>query len=123
MVALPCTNILVFITTLRPPNRRHAVLRFRAVGRLRCLPSPYPPPSSGALTMGPLVGRTAKPSSSPTSFSSDLVRPQTASPPSMVRFVKPVFQELVGCVLSFHGRATQGASADAAWAALLVFPR
>jgi hypothetical protein len=43
--------------------------------------------------------------------------------PSVVRLVKPVFEELVGCVLSFHGRATQGASAEAAWAALLLFPR
>jgi hypothetical protein len=41
----------------------------------------------------------------------------------VVRLVKPVFEELVGCVLSFRGRATQGASAEAAWAALLLFPR
>jgi hypothetical protein len=44
-------------------------------------------------------------------------------PPSVVRLVKPVFDELVGCVLSFRGRATQRASAEAAWAALLLFPR
>jgi hypothetical protein len=37
--------------------------------------------------------------------------------PSVVRLVKPVFEELVGCVLSFRGRATQWASAEAAWAA------
>jgi hypothetical protein len=43
-------------------------------------PSPYPPPSDGALTMGPLVGRTPKTSLSPTSVPSDLVRPRTASP-------------------------------------------
>jgi hypothetical protein len=41
----------------------------------------------------------------------------------VVRLVKPVFKELVGCVLSCRGRATQGASAEAAWAALLLFPR
>jgi hypothetical protein len=37
--------------------------------------------------------------------------------------VKPVFEELVGCVLSFCGRVTQGAFAEAAWAALLLFLR
>jgi hypothetical protein len=41
----------------------------------------------------------------------------------VVRLIKPVFEELVGCVLSFRGRATQGASAEVAWAALLLFPR
>jgi hypothetical protein len=41
----------------------------------------------------------------------------------VVRLVKPVFEELVGCVLSFRGMATQGASVEAAWAALLLFPR
>jgi hypothetical protein len=41
----------------------------------------------------------------------------------VVRLVKPVFEELVGCVLSFRGRATQWTSAEAAWAALLLFPR
>jgi hypothetical protein len=69
-----------FTATLRPPNRRHAVLRFRAVGRLRCLSNPRPPPSNGNLSMGPLMGRTPKPSSSPTSFPSDILRPRTASP-------------------------------------------
>jgi hypothetical protein len=44
-------------------------------------------------------------------------------PPSVVRLVNPVFEELVGCVLSFRGRATQGVSAEAAWLALLLFPR
>jgi hypothetical protein len=44
-------------------------------------------------------------------------------PPSVVRLVKPVFEELVGCVLPFRGRATRGASAEAAWVALLSFPR
>jgi hypothetical protein len=29
--------------------------------------------------------------------------------PSVIRLVKPIFKELVGCVLSFRGRATQGA--------------
>jgi hypothetical protein len=42
--------------------------------------APCPPPSNGALTMGLLVGRTPKPSSSPISFPSDLVRPGTAPP-------------------------------------------
>jgi hypothetical protein len=41
----------------------------------------------------------------------------------VVRLVKHVFEELVGCVLSFRGKATQGASAEAAWTALLLFPR
>jgi hypothetical protein len=44
-------------------------------------------------------------------------------PPSVVRLVKPVFEEAVGCVLSSRGRATLGASAEAAWAALLLFSR
>jgi hypothetical protein len=44
-------------------------------------------------------------------------------PPSVVRLVKPVFEELVGCILSLPGRATQVASAEAAWPALLLFPR
>jgi hypothetical protein len=78
-VAFVDTNIFVFTAPLRPPKRRHAVLRFRAVGRLLCLPTPCQSPSNGALTMRPLVGRTPKPSSSPTSFPSDLVRPRTAS--------------------------------------------
>jgi hypothetical protein len=78
-VALVDANILLTAIP-RPPNRRHAVLRFRADGRPRCIPSPCPPPSNGALTMGPLVGRTPKPSSSFTSVPSDLVRPRTASP-------------------------------------------
>jgi hypothetical protein len=43
--------------------------------------------------------------------------------PTVVRLVKPIFEELVGCVFAFRGRATQGASAEAAWAALLLFPR
>jgi hypothetical protein len=73
-------QILFFAAILRPPNRRHVVLRFRAVGRLRYTPSPCPPPSNGALAMGSLVWRPPKPSSSPTSFPSDLVRPRTASP-------------------------------------------
>jgi hypothetical protein len=79
-VALVGTNILVLTAILRPHRRRHAVLRFRAVGRLRCIPSPCPPPSNCALAMGPLVGRAPKLSSSPTTFPSDLVRPRTASP-------------------------------------------
>jgi hypothetical protein len=122
-MALVDTNILVFTAILRPPKSRHAVFHFRAVDRLRCIPSPPPPPSNGALTMGPLVGRNPKPYSSPTSFPPDLVRPRTEFPDSVVRLVKRVFKELVGCVLSFRGRATQGASAKAAWAALLLFPR
>jgi hypothetical protein len=44
-------------------------------------------------------------------------------PSSVVRLVKPIFEELVGFVLSFRGRVTQGASAEAAWAALLLFLR
>jgi hypothetical protein len=36
------TNILVVTATLRPPNRWHAVLRFRAVGRLRASLVPLP---------------------------------------------------------------------------------
>jgi hypothetical protein len=44
-------------------------------------------------------------------------------PPSGERLVKPVFEEIVSCVLSFRDRATQGASAEAAWAALPFFPR
>jgi hypothetical protein len=32
------TIILVLTAILRPPNRRHAVLRFCVVGRLRCIP-------------------------------------------------------------------------------------
>jgi hypothetical protein len=44
-------------------------------------------------------------------------------PLSVVRLVKPVFEELLGCVLSFRGKATQGAFAEAAWAAFLSFPR
>jgi hypothetical protein len=39
----------------------------------------------------------------------------------VVRLVNPVFKERVGCVLSFRGRATQKASAEAAWAAFLLF--
>jgi hypothetical protein len=73
-------------------------------------------PSNDALTMGPLVVITAKSSSSPTSkvfFESYRLsfRSGTSSngvPPSVVRLVKPVFEELIGCVLSFRGRATQG---------------
>jgi hypothetical protein len=79
-VALVDTNILVFTAILRPPNRWRAVLCFRAVGRLRCISSHCIPPSNGALTMGPSVGRSPKPSLSPTSFPSDLVRRRMASP-------------------------------------------
>jgi hypothetical protein len=43
-------------------------------------------------------------------------------PASVVRLVKPVFEELVGCVLSFRGRAIKGASAEAAWALFLFLP-
>jgi hypothetical protein len=43
--------------------------------------------------------------------------------PSAVRLVKPVSVELVGCILSFRGRATQGASVETAWASFLLFPR
>jgi hypothetical protein len=44
--------------------------------------------------------------------------------PSVVLLVKPAFEDLVGCVLSFRGRATKlRASAEAAWVALLSFPR
>jgi hypothetical protein len=121
-VALMDTNILVLTAILRPPNRRQAVLRFRAVGRPRCIPSSCPPLSNGALTMGPLVGRTPKPCSSPTSFPSDLVRLGTASPFGGT----PRQAGLRGACrlcLSFRGRATQGASAEADWAALLLFPR
>jgi hypothetical protein len=39
-VTLVDTNNLVLTAKLRPPNRRHAVLRFPAVGRLRCIPNP-----------------------------------------------------------------------------------
>jgi hypothetical protein len=39
----------------------------------------------------------------------------------MVRLVKPVFEELVGCVLSFRGMATQEASAEASWATFALF--
>jgi hypothetical protein len=46
-----------------------------------------------------------------------------ALPTSVVRLVQPVFEELVGCVLSFRGRATQGASMEVAWAALPLLPR
>jgi hypothetical protein len=81
VVALVDTNILVFTAKLRPPNRRDAALHLCAVGgRLRCIPSPCPPPSNCALTMGPLVGRTPKPYPSPTSFPSDLVRPPRHPP-------------------------------------------
>jgi hypothetical protein len=115
-VALVDTNILVFTAILRPPNRWRAVLCFRAVGRLRCIPSPCIPPSNGALTMGPLVGRTPKPSLSPTSFPSDLARPRMAYHrrvrPTVVRLVKPVLEELVGCVFPFRGRATQSQQPD-----------
>jgi hypothetical protein len=45
-VALVGTNIVVFTAILRPPDRRHAVLRFRAVGRLRWIHVPWPPPSN-----------------------------------------------------------------------------
>jgi hypothetical protein len=38
LAALADTNILVFAATLRALNGRHAVLRFRTVGRLRCPP-------------------------------------------------------------------------------------
>jgi hypothetical protein len=79
-VALVDTNIRALTAIQRHPNSRHAVLRFRAVGRPRRIPSSCPPPSNEALTMGPLAGRTLKPSLSPTSFLSDLVRPRTASP-------------------------------------------
>jgi hypothetical protein len=44
-------------------------------------------------------------------------------PPTVVRLVKPLFEELIGCVLSFRCRATQRASAQAARTALLLFPR
>jgi hypothetical protein len=79
-VALVNTNILVFTATLRHPSRRHAVLRFRAVGRLRCIPNLCTPPPNGALTMGPQAGITQKPPSSPTSCPSDLVRLRATLP-------------------------------------------
>jgi hypothetical protein len=44
------------LLTLRPPNRRHAVLRFRAVGRPMFLPTPCPPPFNGVLIIGLHVG-------------------------------------------------------------------
>jgi hypothetical protein len=41
----------------------------------------------------------------------------------VVRLVQPVFEKLARCVWSFRGRATQGASSEAPWAALLSLPR
>jgi hypothetical protein len=121
-VALVDTNILVFTAILRLPNHRYVVLRFRAVGRLRCTPNPCPPAVQWCLDHGAIGGESSK-----ASFESYLLsfRSSTFSngaPPSVVHLVTPVFQELVGCVLSFRGRATQGASAKAGWAALLLFP-
>jgi hypothetical protein len=80
VVVLVDTNNRFFTATLRPPNHRHAVLRFRAVERPRCLPVPCSPPFYCALIMGPLVGRSPKPFSSHTSFPFDLVRPPFGIP-------------------------------------------
>jgi hypothetical protein len=79
-----------------------------------------PPGVQWCLDHGETGGENSKAFFEPTSFPSDLVRPRTASPPSVVRLVKPVFEELVGCVLSFRGRAIQRASAEAGWTALLL---
>jgi hypothetical protein len=123
-VALVDTITFAFTAIRRPPNRWYAVLFFRAVGRLRCLSSPWPPPSNGALIdHGATGGENSK------AFVESYLlsfRSRTASngvPPSVVCLVNSVFEELVGCVLSFRGRPTQGASAEAAWAALLLLQR
>jgi hypothetical protein len=44
VVAIVDTVSIALTAKVRPPNPRHAVLRFRAVGCPRCLPIPCPPP-------------------------------------------------------------------------------
>ena len=86
-------------------------------------PQSLPPAVQWCLDHGATGGENSK-----VFFESYLLsfRSSTSSngvPLSVVRLVKPVFEELVDCVLSFRGRASQGASPEAAWAALLLFPR
>jgi hypothetical protein len=89
-------------------------------------PQSLPPAVQLCLDHGATGGENSKASSESYLLSFRSSTSSNGVPPSVIRQVrlfKPFLEELVGCVLSLRGRATQGASAEAAWAALLLFPR
>jgi hypothetical protein len=93
-VTLVDTNMLVLTAILRPPNRRHAVLRFPAVGSLRCI-------LVLALAVQWCLDHKATGGENSKAFFESCLfsfRSSTFSngvPPSVVRLVKSVFEELL----------------------------
>jgi hypothetical protein len=85
------TILLVLTATLRPPSRRHVMLRFSAVGRPTSLPAQsLPPVAQWFLEHGATSGESFK-----AAFESYLIsyRSSTSSnvSTSVVRLVMPVF--------------------------------
>jgi hypothetical protein len=117
-MALEDTDIHAFIATLRPPTagmRRFASAWTAVSGASSVLA----PRRLWCLDHGTTGGDNSKALVESYLLSFRSSTSSNGVPPLVVRLVKPIFEELVGCVLSFRGRATQGASVDAAWAALL----